>query len=76
MSSFKVHDLIRKLVEFLQRFAPIILELVPEGCLRMYPEECCHHYPVLLEIMYCSQLIVEMLDVSYKHFIRSLLDIG
>ena len=34
LNRLQVHDLVRAPVEFLQRFAFILLEFIPEGCLR------------------------------------------
>ena len=71
-----MHDFVGAPVEFLQRLALILLELVPEGCLRSYPRDCCHHHSILLGIMNYGQLVIETLDISLHHFVGSLLDPG
>ena len=71
-----MHDLVCTSVELMQRLTLVFLELVPEGCLMPYSRYYCYHYPILLGIMYGSQLVVETLDISFKCFIGSLLDAG
>ena len=63
VSVLQAHDLVRMPVKFHQRLAFILLELTPKGCLWSYPRDCCHHYSILLGVMYHGQLIIEMLYI-------------
>ena len=63
LSDLEEYDLVHAPIEFCQRLILVILEFIPKRSVRSYPRDCCHHHLVLLRVVYCCQLVVEMLDI-------------